>query len=163
MRAVGEKGLAEIVMATYAGMSTEEFKYVFDGGAAPTWAGSNPPSLERLPESNFVDDNVGKPVGIPPFIGRRPILAFDNSGGDKQMLGWTAAGNGIRFMGLVHHTDAAREYAYDRDAKFGRLDKALDEAAARGWTIRHEGRLEGDLPVPEDIGGPRADAWRAGR
>jgi haloacid dehalogenase-like hydrolase len=206
----GEKGLVEIVMATHAGMSTEEFerivkdwlatarhprfkrpytdlvyqpmvellaylrangfktyivsgggvefmrpwteqaygvppeqvvgssiklRYVFDGGAAPNWAGSKPPTLERLPEINFVDDNVGKPVGIQQFIGRRPILAVGNSDGDKQMLEWTAAGSGARFMGLVHHTDAGREYAYDRDSKFGRLDKALDEADARGWTV----------------------------
>jgi hypothetical protein len=206
----GEKGLVELVMATHAGMSTEEFerivkdwlatarhprfkraytdlvyqpmlellaylrangfktyivsgggvefmrpwtekvygippeqvvgssiklKYIFDGGAAPNWAGSKPPVLERLPEINFVDDNVGKPIGIQQFIGRRPLLAFGNSDGDKQMLEWTAAGSGARLMGLVHHTDGTREYAYDRDATFGRLEKALDEASARGWTV----------------------------
>ena len=115
--------------------SSGKLKYVFDGGAAPNWTGSKPPVLERLPEINFVDDNVGKPVGIQQFIGRRPLLVFGNSDGDKEMLEWTAAGSGSRFMGLVHHTDAAREYAYDRDSKFGRLDKALDEAKARGWTV----------------------------
>lgn len=88
------------------------------------------PVLMRLPEVDFVDDRAGKPVGIHKFIGRRPILAFGNSDGDQQMLQWTAAGSGARFMGLVHHTDAEREYAYDRASEFGRLDKALDEAVA---------------------------------
>ena len=68
-------------------------------------------------------------------IGRRPILAFGNSDGDLQMLQWTAGGGGARFMGLVHHTDAVREFAYDRTSSIGRLDKALDEARAKGWTV----------------------------
>jgi phosphoglycolate phosphatase-like HAD superfamily hydrolase len=93
------------------------------------------PVLMRLPEIDFIDDREGKPVSINKFIGRRPILAFGNSDGDQQMLQWTAAGGGARFMGLVHHTDAEREYAYDRTSNFGRLDKALDEAKARGWTV----------------------------
>ena len=93
------------------------------------------PVLMRLPEVGFVDDQAGKPVGIHKFIGRRPILAFGNSDGDQQMLQWTAAGGGARFMGLVHHTDAEREYAYDRASAFGRLDKALDEARAKSWTV----------------------------
>jgi hypothetical protein len=93
------------------------------------------PVLMRLPEIDFIDDKEGKPVSINKFIGRRPILAFGNSDGDQQMLQWTAAGSGARFMGLVHHTDAEREYAYDRTSNFGRLDKALDEAKARGWTV----------------------------
>jgi hypothetical protein len=93
------------------------------------------PVLMRLPEIDFIDDREGKPVSINKFIGRRPILAFGNSDGDQQMLQWTAAGSGARFMGLVHHTDAEREYAYDRTSHFGRLDKALDEAKARGWTV----------------------------
>jgi hypothetical protein len=93
------------------------------------------PVLIRLPELNFFDDKVGKPVGIHTYIGRRPIAAFGNSDGDQQMLQWTAAGGGIRFMGLVHHTDAEREWAYDRTSSVGRLDKALDEAKAKGWTI----------------------------
>ncbi len=206
----GEKGLAEIIMVTHAGMSTEDFdrivrdwlatatqprfkrpytevvyqpmlellawlrasgfktyivsgggvefmrgwtervygvppeqvigssirlKYVFDGGAAPNWTGSKPPTLMRLPEVFLIDDKDGKPVGIQQFIGRRPLLAFGNSDGDKQMLEWTAAGSGARFMGLVHHTDAAREYAYDRTSHFGRLDRLLDEAVAREWTV----------------------------
>jgi hypothetical protein len=84
---------------------------------------------------DFVDDGPGKPVGIFRFIGRHPVFAFGNSDGDKQMLEWTAAGKGRRFMGLVHHTDALREYAYDRDTGYGRLDKALDEARQRGWIV----------------------------
>ena len=93
------------------------------------------PVLMRLPEIDFVDDGPGKPVGIQKFIGRRPIAAFGNSDGDLQMLQWTAAGKGRRFMLLVHHTDAEREWAYDRKSPIGRLDKALDEAQSRGWTV----------------------------
>jgi hypothetical protein len=93
------------------------------------------PDLLRLPELNFIDDGPGKPVGINQYIGRRPIAAFGNSDGDQQMLEWTAAGTGPRFMLLVHHTDADREYAYDRKSSFGKLDKALDEANAKGWTV----------------------------
>jgi hypothetical protein len=93
------------------------------------------PVLMRLPEVDFINDKAGKPVGINKFIGRRPILAFGNSDGDHQMLQWTAAGSGPRFMGLVHHTDAEREWAYDRTSHIGQLDKALDEALARGWTV----------------------------
>jgi phosphoserine phosphatase len=69
------------------------------------------PVLVRLPEVNFIDDKQGKPVGINQHIGRRPILAFGNSDGDLQMLQWTAAGSGPRFMGLIHHTDKDREWA----------------------------------------------------
>ena len=93
------------------------------------------PVLLRLPEVEFVDDKEGKPTGIHRFIGRRPILAFGNSDGDLEMLQWTAAGTGARFIGLVHHTDAVREVAYDRRSPIGRLDTALDQATARGWTI----------------------------
>jgi phosphoglycolate phosphatase-like HAD superfamily hydrolase len=93
------------------------------------------PSLLKTAKVQFIDDGPGKPVGINMFIGRRPILAFGNSDGDQQMLEWTAAGSGPRFMGLVHHTDAEREYAYDRTSKIGKLDKALDEANAKGWTV----------------------------
>jgi len=92
------------------------------------------PVLVRLSEMNFLDDQAGKPVGIHTHIGRRPIAAFGNSDGDHQMLQWTAAGGGARFLCLVHHTDAEREWAYDKIA-IGSLDKALDEAKARGWTI----------------------------
>jgi phosphoglycolate phosphatase-like HAD superfamily hydrolase len=93
------------------------------------------PVLVRLPELSFINDGAGKPVGINEHIGRRPILAFGNSDGDLQMLQWTAAGGGARFMGLVHHTDAVREWAYDRQSSVGNLDKALDEAQVKGWTV----------------------------
>jgi hypothetical protein len=93
------------------------------------------PVLVKLPEIQFVDDKEGKPVGIHQFIGRRPIAAFGNSDGDLQMLQWTAAGSGARFCLYVHHTDAEREWAYDRQSSIGRLDKGLDEANARGWTV----------------------------
>ena len=97
------------------------------------WGAS--PVLMKLPKIDCVDDGPGKPVAIDKFIGRRPIFAFGNSDGDKEMLEWTAAGDGLRFMGLLHHTDATREWAYDRKSDIGRLDKALDEANANGWTI----------------------------
>lgn len=93
------------------------------------------PQLIKLPKSEFVDDGPGKPVGINRFIGRRPIFSFGNSDGDLQMLQWTTRGSGARFAGLVRHTDADREYAYDRVSKIGKLDKALDEATAKGWTV----------------------------
>jgi len=93
------------------------------------------PVLVRLPELNFVDDKDGKPVGIQQHIGRRPIAAFGNSDGDLQMMQWTAAGKGARFCLYVHHTDAEREWAYDRQSHLGHLDKGLDEAKARGWTV----------------------------
>jgi len=90
------------------------------------------PVLVRLPEINFIDDKDGKPVGINQYIGRRPIAAFGNSDGDLQMLQWTTAGDGARFALYVHHTDAEREWAYDRKSSFGHLDKGLDEARAKG-------------------------------
>lgn len=93
------------------------------------------PVLMKEAKVEFIDDGPGKPVGINRFIGRRPVFAFGNSDGDQQMLEWTAAGAGARFMGLVHHTDAVREYAYDRNSPVGRLDKAWDEAVRRKWTI----------------------------
>jgi len=93
------------------------------------------PVLVKLPDVQFIDDKEGKPVGIEHQIGKRPILAFGNSDGDQQMLEWTAAGAGPRFMGLVHHTDAQREWAYDRNSHIGTLNKALDEANAKGWTV----------------------------
>ena len=93
------------------------------------------PELMKLDKIEFVDDGPGKPAGINRFIGRRPIFAFGNSDGDLQMLQWTMAGQGARFAGLVHHTDAEREYAYDRESKVGKLDKALDEASAKGWAV----------------------------
>jgi phosphoglycolate phosphatase-like HAD superfamily hydrolase len=93
------------------------------------------PVLTKEARVEFVDDFAGKAEGIHRFIGRRPYLAFGNSDGDQQMLEWTAAGDGLRYMGLVHHTDAVREYAYDRDSPIGRLDKAWDEAVRRKWTV----------------------------
>jgi phosphoglycolate phosphatase-like HAD superfamily hydrolase len=197
----GEKAILEIVMATHAGMTTEEFEkivadwiatarhpitqrpltemvyqpmlelltylrangfktFIVSGGGiefmrafAEQVYGIPPeqvigssgkvkfemrdgkPVLVKLPEINFIDDNVGKPVGINQHIGRRPIAAFGNSDGDLQMLQWTAAGSGPRFCMYVHHTDAEREWAYDRTSHIGQLDKGLDEAAANGWTV----------------------------
>lgn len=197
----GEQALLELVMATHAGMTTEEFAqsvkewlatarhpntgrpytgmvfqpmlellaylrghyfktYIVSGGGIEfmrPWTegvyGVPPeqvigssirtkfelrngnPVLVRLPEINFIDDKAGKPVGINRHIGRRPIAAFGNSDGDLQMLQWTTAGSGTRFGLLVHHTDADREWAYDRDSHIGRLDKALDEAQEKGWTV----------------------------
>jgi hypothetical protein len=202
LAASGEKGLLEILEATHAGMTTDEFAksvldwiatarhprfnrpytdlvyqpmlellaylrangfktFIVSGGGIEfmrPWAervygippeqivGSSgvvkfergrdgKPALRKLAQVEFVDDGPGKPAGINRFIGRRPIFAFGNSDGDLEMLEWTAAGDGARFMGLIHHTDAKREYAYDRQSRVGRLDKALDEGIAKGWTI----------------------------
>ncbi len=93
------------------------------------------PVLARLPELNFIDDKEGKPVAIQQHIGRRPIIAFGNSDGDFQMLEWTTAGKGPRLALIVHHDDAQREYAYDRGSHIGKLEKALDEAPQRDWSI----------------------------
>jgi len=199
--ASGEHGVAELVMATHAGMTTDEFlkividwfatardskfkrpytelsyqpmiellaylrangfkTFIVSGGGIEfmrPWTervyGVPPeqvvgssiktkfqmhdgrPELFRLAEMNFIDDNVGKPVGINQFIGRRPILAFGNSDGDLEMLQWTTMSRGTRLGLLVHHTDAEREYAYDRDTSFGRLDQALDAAALNKWVV----------------------------
>lgn len=93
------------------------------------------PTIMKTPGIAFVDDKEGKPVGIDRHIGRRPILASGNSDGDFQMLEWTAAGDGPRLSILLHHTDADREWAYDRDSHVGRLDRGLDEADERGWLV----------------------------
>jgi phosphoserine phosphatase len=93
------------------------------------------PVILKTPELVLNDDKEGKPVGIQRHIGRRPIAAFGNSDGDLQMLQWTAAGSGPRFCLYVHHTDAEREFAYDRESHVGKLDKGLDEANAKGWTV----------------------------
>lgn len=93
------------------------------------------PALVKLPEIALNDDKEGKPVGIQRHIGRRPLAAFGNSDGDLQMLQWTTAGKGPRFALYVHHTDAEREYAYDRASHIGKLDQGLREAAAKGWTV----------------------------
>src|SRR6266851_2078213 len=197
----GEHGLLELIMATHAGMTTEEFQkivmnwlatarhprfkraytelayqpmiellaylrangfktFIVSGGGVEfmrPWTervygvppeqvvGSSiktkfqmrdgEPELFRLPEVNFIDDGPGKPVGINEHIGRRPIAAFGNSDGDLEMLQWTTMAGGARLGLIVHHTDAEREYAYDRDTSFGRLDKALDAATSNGWVV----------------------------
>jgi len=199
--AAGEKGLAAVVAATHAGMTTEEFSkivlnwlatakhptthrpftemvyqpmlellaylrangfktFIVSGGGIEfmrPWAekvyGIPPeqvvgsagklklemrqgvPVLVKLPEINLIDDKEGKPAGIQSHIGRRPIAAFGNSDGDLQMLQWTTAGSGARFALIVHHTDADREWAYDRKSHVGQLDKAWDDAVAKGWTL----------------------------
>jgi len=201
LAASGEKGVAELVMATHAGMTPAEFQqivsdwlakakhprfkrrytdlvyepmlellsylrdngfttYIVSGGGTefvrnfsePVYGippaqvvGSSiktkyevvdgKPTLIRLPEMHFIDDKEGKPVGINEYIGQRPIAAFGNSDGDYQMLDWMTSGEGPRFGLIVHHTDAEREYAYDRDSTFGRLDKALDDAPEKGWVV----------------------------
>ena len=201
LAASGEKGVAQLVAATHAGMSPAEFQkivgdwlataeqprfkrkytqlvyqpmlellsylrqngfttYIVSGGgiefvrnfSEPVYGippaqvvGSSiktkyevvdgKPTLIRLPEMNFIDDKDGKPVGINQHIGQRPIAAFGNSDGDYQMLDWTTAGEGPRFGLILHHTDAEREYAYDRDSSVGHLDKALDDAPAKGWVV----------------------------
>jgi phosphoglycolate phosphatase-like HAD superfamily hydrolase len=93
------------------------------------------PALIKEPQIEFIDDGPGKPSGINRFIGRRPLLAFGNSDGDLQMLQWTAGGTGPRLVALIHHTDSDREYAYDRSAQIGKLDKALDEAQRQRWLV----------------------------
>lgn len=93
------------------------------------------PVIIKLPEIHLVDDKEGKPVGIHQYIGQRPIFASGNSDGDYQMLEWTTAGNGPRFGLLLHHTDAEREWAYDRKSHIGQLSRALDDASAKGWTV----------------------------
>jgi phosphoserine phosphatase len=106
--------------------SNGELKYELRGGV---------PVLVKEAKVALIDDKAGKPVGIQRFIGRRPIFAFGNSDGDREMLEWTTAGAGPRFAGIVHHTDAEREWAYDRASHIGTLDKAWDQAKAQGWTV----------------------------
>jgi hypothetical protein len=91
--------------------------------------------IVRLPEIDFIDDKAGKPVGINRFVGRRPILAFGNSDGDFEMMEYTTSAPRPRLGLIVHHDDATREYAYDRESHIGRLDRGLDEAAKRGWVV----------------------------
>ena len=93
------------------------------------------PVLVRLPELDFIDDKEGKPIGINSHIGRRPIAAFGNSDGDFQMLEWTTAGDGPRLGVYIHHDDAEREWAYDRESHVGQLARGLDEASARAWSV----------------------------
>ncbi len=105
------------------------------GGLRFEYGPDGTPALRRLVTIDFVDDGAGKPVGVQRFIGRKPIVAFGNSDGDREMLEWTAASPSRHLVALVHHTDAGREYAYDRQSPIGRLDTALDEAIAKGWTV----------------------------
>jgi hypothetical protein len=161
----GEHGFLELVMATHANMTSEEFMQIVKNWLATTkhptlkrpWAeqvyGIPPeqvigssiktkfefrddnPVLVRLPELNFIDDKAGKPVGINQYIGRRPIAAFGNSDGDLQMLQWTTASSGPRFGLIVHHDDAKREFAYDRSSIVGKLGLALAESSQQHWTV----------------------------
>ena len=109
------------------------------------------PVLMKLPEINFIDDKTGKPVGIQQHIGRRPIAAFGNSDGDLQMLQWTAAGSGPRFCLYVHHTDAEREWAYDRTSHIGKLDKAWTKPRNGLDGCGHEEGLENHFPSREKM------------
>jgi hydroxymethylpyrimidine pyrophosphatase-like HAD family hydrolase len=93
------------------------------------------PMLVKLAAVDFIDDKEGKPIAIQRIIGRRPIAAFGNSDGDLQMLQWTCETAGTRLCLYVHHTDAGREWAYDRQSSIGRLDKGLDVATADDWTV----------------------------
>jgi phosphoserine phosphatase len=93
------------------------------------------PVLVRLPEVELIDDKAGKPVGIHQLIGHRPIAAFGNSDGDFEMLEWTTTAPGARLGVIIHHTDAEREWAYDRASHVGQLARALDEAPQRGWVV----------------------------
>ena len=197
----GEHGILELVMATHAGMTVDEFKqtvrqwmatsrhprfnqsynsmiyqpmlellnylrdnqfktYIVSGGGVDfmrAWVeeaygippdqvvGSSgktelvfedgTPVVRKLPEIDFIDDKSGKPIGITKYIGKRPIFASGNSDGDLEMLQWTAAGAGPRFLLYLHHTDSVREWAYDRDSHIGRLDKGLDIALEQDWTV----------------------------
>lgn len=106
--------------------STVKYRYSQVNGAV---------SLTRLAQVDNLVDGAAKPLAIDRVIGRRPVIAFGNADNDVPMLEWTSAGGGPRLAALVHHTDAQREYAYDRTAKSGRLDKGLDEAAAKGWVV----------------------------
>jgi len=93
------------------------------------------PVIRRLAEIDFIDDKAGKPIGIHKFIGRIPVFASGNSDGDLQMMQWTASNRHKSFMLYLHHTDAEREWSYDRESHIGRLDKGLDEAKEKGWTV----------------------------
>ncbi|HEY1428502.1 MAG TPA: HAD family hydrolase [Candidatus Tumulicola sp.] len=108
------------------------------------------PQLVRLPKLLFIDDGAGKPEAIQRAIGVRPIAAFGNSDGDRQMLEWTAAGTPA-LMVVVHHTDAAREYAYDRTSKLAKLDRLLDEATAKSWTVVDMRRDWSTVFPPNDL------------
>ncbi len=93
------------------------------------------PIIKRLPKIDFIDDKEGKPIGIHKFIGKKPVFASGNSDGDLQMLQWTDSNEHKSFQLYLHHTDAEREWAYDKDSSVGRLDKGLEEASSKGWTV----------------------------
>jgi phosphoserine phosphatase len=93
------------------------------------------PIIKRLPKIDFIDDKEGKPIGINKFIGKKPVFASGNSDGDLQMLQWTDSNTYKSFQLYLHHTDAEREWAYDKDSSVGRLDKGLEEASSKGWTV----------------------------
>jgi hypothetical protein len=143
----GYHGLIAMVAATHSGMTTDEFEAEVRQWVVTTRHPTTnklftemvfQPMLEhadQAPGDRIVNDNVEKPAAIQKFIGRRPIAAFGNSDGDLEMLQWTVAGAGARLALLVHHNDAIREFAYDRAPSIGQLDKALDEANAKGWTV----------------------------
>jgi hypothetical protein len=150
--AAGEKGAVDLLLATHTGMTWHRVHAPVDGEGVrhPAGAGhrqqrqaevrhagrqARAAEALKLAAADLVDDKEGKPVGIESRIGRRPIAAFGNSDGDLQMLQWTTAGSGPRFALVVHHDDAEREWAYDRTSHVGRLDKAWDEAVAKGWTV----------------------------
>ncbi len=92
-------------------------------------------TIEKLPELDFIDDKEGKPIAIQKFIGKKPVFAAGNSDGDLQMLEWTSSNKFKSFMLYVHHTDAEREWSYDRESSIGRLDKGLDESKEKGWDL----------------------------
>jgi hypothetical protein len=106
--------------------TSQELRYEERGGN---------PAILREGQIHFINDKAGKPVGIQRYIGRRPILAAGNSDGDFEMLQWTTSGGGPRLGLIVHHTDADREWAYDRRSNEGRLDRALDAAPGNGWLV----------------------------
>jgi phosphoglycolate phosphatase-like HAD superfamily hydrolase len=93
------------------------------------------PVLMKLTDIEFVDEAANKVIAIYQIIGKKPVLSFGNSDGDLQMLEWTWSGKGKRLSAYIHHTDAKREWAYDRNSKVGTLDKGLDEAAEKGWLV----------------------------
>lgn len=93
------------------------------------------PQVVRVPKVNVINDGPAKPISIAQVIGQRPIAAFGNSDGDREMLEWTMAGSGLRLAGLIHHTDAKREWAYDKNSHIGQLDKALTQAQKNNWLV----------------------------
>lgn len=98
------------------------------------WNDGNP-VIRRLAKLDLNDDKEGKPVGIHRYIGRKPVFAAGNSDGDLQMLRWIDSNPLKTFKLYIHHTDAVREWAYDRESHIGRFDKGLDEAMEKGWTV----------------------------